>query len=255
MAEMTDPKASAASDPVGVHRAEAITGQDPEAATGPGLPIRVAAIDDYEVIVAGLAAMLGQFPDRLHVCEAVLQGEPVEGDAIDVALYDTYGRIGISVPTIEFLSAMDGINAIAVYTMDVTQEVVDEALAAGARAVITKKLPGGELADTLIRVACGEQMIVGLDETDHEHPGDPTVDWPGRAAGLSLRESEVLALVANGMTNREIARSLFIGEQTVKSHVRQILAKLDVTNRTQAARFAADHRSFRQGPSSRNDVR
>ena len=180
--------------PVGVRRAEEVTGQDPSeepvAPDGPGLPIRVAAIDDYEVVVMGLAAMLGRFPDRLHVCEAVLQGEPVTGDAIDVALYDTYGRLGVSEPTLEFLSAMDGIRHIAVFTMDVTAELARDAFAAGADAVLSKRLTGEQLADSLIRVACGEHVTIGLDGNDHEQPGDHDVDWPGRDEGLTVRESE-----------------------------------------------------------------
>ena len=123
-------------DPVGVERAEVVTGQDadvaPPEASAPGMPIRVATVNDYEVVVKGLAAMLAEFPDRLHVCEAVLEGEPVEGDHIDVALYDTYGRVGIAERPLRFLAAMEGIKAIAVFTMDVTQALVDEAFAAGA---------------------------------------------------------------------------------------------------------------------------
>ena len=241
-----------------MERAEVVTGQDadvpPPEATAPGMPIRVAAVNDYEVVVKGLAAMLAEFPDRLHVCEAVLEGEPVEGDHIDVALYDTYGRVGIAEPTLRFLAAMDGITAIAVFTMDVTEALVADAFAAGARAVISKKLTGEELADALVRVAAGERVVEGLDETGHEAPG-ATVDWPGREEGLTVRESEVLALVADGCSNREVADALFVGEQTVKSHLRGIFTKLGVQNRTQAALFAREHRSFRQGPSVRNDVR
>ena len=246
------------SEPPGVERAELVTGQDPDrlpaTPAGPGFPIRVAAVNDYEVIVEGLASMLGRFPDRIHVCEAVLQGEPVVGDDIDVALYDTYGRKGISQPTLEFLSAMDGIRTIAVYTMDVTDELVHDALAAGASAVISKRLNGEQLADALVRVACGEPVIAGLGEVDHDQPGDRDVDWPGREAGLTMRESEVLALVASGLTNRQVAVALYVGEETVKSHLREIYKKLGVTNRTQAAGLALAHRGFRQGPSPRNDV-
>jgi DNA-binding NarL/FixJ family response regulator len=245
-------------EPVGVERAKVVTGHDPDEPpappAAPGLPIRVAAVDDYEVVVEGLAAMLSRFPDRLHVCEAVLQGEPVEGDEIDVALYDTYGRIGVSEPTLQFLSAMDGIRHVAVFTMDVTADLVHDALAAGADAVLSKKTSGEDLADALIRVALGEQVILGMAETDHDDPGDADVDWPGRIEGLSLRESEVLALVADGHTNREIAAALYVGLEAVKSHLKAIYRKLGVSNRTQAARYAALHQSFREGPSARNDV-
>ena len=64
-------------EPIGVDRAERLTGQDPHAATRPGLPIRVAAVNDYELVLSGLAMMLSRFPGQLLVCEAVLAGEPV----------------------------------------------------------------------------------------------------------------------------------------------------------------------------------
>ena len=63
-------------------------------------------------------------------------------------------------------------------------------------------------------------------------------DWPGQFEGLTRREADVLTLLAEGLSNREIADALFIGEQTVKSHLRTIFPKLGVTNRTQAARRA-----------------
>jgi NarL family two-component system response regulator LiaR len=168
---------------LGVERAKVITGLDPDEQPATPLalarPIRVAAVNDYEVVVEGLAAMLARFPGRLDVCDAVSRGQPVKGDDIDVALYDTYGRIGVSQPSLEFLSAMDGIRHIAVFTMNVTPDLVRDALSAGADAVISKKLTGEELAALLIRVACGERVIVGLDEAGHEQPGDKGVDWPG----------------------------------------------------------------------------
>ena len=69
----------------------------------------------------------------------------------------------------------------------------------------------------------------------------PDAGWPGRSAGLSERESEVLALLARGLTNREIADAMFLSPETVKSYVAQILSKLRVRNRVEATRFV--HRS------------
>jgi DNA-binding NarL/FixJ family response regulator len=69
----------------------------------------------------------------------------------------------------------------------------------------------------------------------------PDPEWPGRSAGLSERESEVLALLAQGLTNREIAEVVFLSPETIKSYVAQIYSKLDVRNRVEASRFA--HRS------------
>jgi DNA-binding NarL/FixJ family response regulator len=206
------------------------------------LPIRVAVLNDYEVVVAGLAAMLARFPDRVQVCEPVLRGEPVPDDDVDVVLYDTYGRANGSASTIELLAGTDGIGAVAVFTMVVTDDVVHDALSAGARAVLSKGLTGEELVDALVRIARGEEVVRGLGAVDRDHPGGGGIEWPGREVGLSLRESEVLALLADGRSNREISTALYVSEQTVKSHLKSIYRKLGVTNRTQAAGWAHEHR-------------
>ena len=64
---------------------------------------RVAAVNDYELIVAGLAELLARFPDRLVVCDRIVLGEPID-TPIDVALYDTYGRVGIAAPALRALA-------------------------------------------------------------------------------------------------------------------------------------------------------
>ncbi len=68
-------------------------------------PVRVAAVNDYEIIVAGVAAMLRQFPDRLEVVDQIIVGEPL-AEPVDVALYDTYGRRGIAETALAQLAAM-----------------------------------------------------------------------------------------------------------------------------------------------------
>jgi len=71
----------------------------------------------------------------------------------------------------------------------------------------------------------------------HDTTTAPDPGWPGRSAGLSKRESDVLALLAQGLTNREIAKAVFLSPETVKGYVAQIYSKLGVRNRVEASRF------------------
>ncbi|HQV58873.1 MAG TPA: response regulator transcription factor, partial [Ilumatobacteraceae bacterium] len=120
--------------------------------------------------------------------------------------------------------------------------LIDEARAAGADGFISKALSGSEIADALVRVVAGEQVeALG---TGRKSP--PTIDWPGRSAGLTERESQVLVLCAEGMTNREIADALYIGLETVKSHLRNVFKRLGLRNRTQAAAYADPLGQFRR---------
>ena len=80
----------------------------------------------------------------------------------------------------------------------------------------------------------------------HDAAVGPDPGWPGRSAGLSERESEVLALLARGLTNREIAEAVFLSPETVKSYVAQIFSKLGVRNRVEATRFVNRSGEFDQ---------
>ena len=107
-------------------------------------------------------------------------------------------------------------------------EVVEPGVAAGAAAVIGKNLDPGLLAEVVVQVAAGERF---------EPRG--FVEPPAKPShGLSPRETSILLALARGHSNREIAKSLFIAEQTVKFHLTNIYGKLGVANRTSAARFA-----------------
>src|SRR5688572_17666600 len=95
------------------------------------LPVRVAAVNDYELIVAGVANLLSQFPDRLRVVERIVMGESID-EQIDVALYDTYGRVGIAARALQALVATPRIARIAVFSLDLQPELIEEGRAAGA---------------------------------------------------------------------------------------------------------------------------
>lgn len=207
--------------------------------------VRVAAVNDYELVVDGVAKMLSAFDDRLHVCETIVIGEQIEHAPIDVALYDTYGRSGILGPAlVELLQSRD-VSHVAMFTMDLRPELVENAQRVGVRAFISKMLPRREIVAAIEATARGERVFAcPTDRTAVEDPGLDALNWPGEKRGLSERESEVLVLVAEGLTNAQIADALYLSLETVKSHISTIFPKLEVHNRVQAANFVSSEGAF-----------
>lgn len=215
----------------------------------PTLPVRVAVANDYEIIVAGLAELLERYPDRLQVVEELLVGDPVDDGHIDVVLYDTYGRAGIVEESIEALLKAPQVRYLAVFSLDLSKELIEDGLAAGATGFISKALSGDQIAEAIVRVAGGEVvMAIGPDllpeAEDDEVPDE--LQWPGREDGLTQRESQVLVLVSEGLTNAEVAKALYLNVETVKTHMRKLLTKLDARNRVEAAAYAHRTGAFRR---------
>jgi DNA-binding NarL/FixJ family response regulator len=197
----------------------------------------VAAVNDYELVVAGLSAVLGRYPDRVEVRELIVMGEPIE-EPVDVALYDTYGRAGIVAPAIRALADADAVRRVALFSMDLRPDVVAQARAAGATGFISKALSGAEIADAVVRVAEGHEVLA---TPPTPRPALRDLDWPAKDHGLTERESEILVLLAEGLSNREIAAALHLSAETVKSYLRQVFSKLGLRNRVEATTFV--HRS------------
>lgn len=208
------------------------------------LPITVAAVNDYELVVEGVAALLRQHPDRLVVGDRIIAGEALQAP-VDVALYDTYGRVGLAASVLRELVTDPLVGRVAVFSLDLRPDLVSEARAAGARGFISKSLDGSAIADALVAVASGEEVIaLG---SDHDHI--PTeLDWPGKDLGLSERESQVLVLCAEGLTNREIGEVLYIGSETVKTHLARVFKKMGIRNRVQAVAHVRSEAGFARRP-------
>jgi DNA-binding NarL/FixJ family response regulator len=203
----------------------------------------VATVNDYELVVAGVAAMLGRFPERFTVVDALIVGEPIAAP-VDVALFDTFGRDKLANEALAWLCAHDQVDKVAVFSLSLASDAVSEGEELGADGFISKALPGREIADAIEAIAAGQQVVAGPQDTDT--PLEP-LDWPGRAEGLTQRESEVLVMMARGYTNAEIATALFIGTETVKTHVRRVLTKLKLRNRSQAGSFVERNGTFGPG--------
>jgi len=211
------------------------------AVTTARLPVRVAAVNDYELVVAGVATLLEAYPDRLNVRDRLVIGEPISDGPIDVALYDTYGRIGLAAPALTALLAIPEVERVAIFSLDMSPALVDDARRVGAHGFISKALSGDEIADAIVAVAAGQPVFA--------HDISPTpaladLDWPGKSHGLSERESQVLVLIGEGLNNTEIAKSLYLSVETIKSHISTIFKKIHARNRAQAAAWVARSGAF-----------
>jgi len=195
-----------------------------------GRRITVAIVNDYEVIVRGVAAMLEQFDDRVQVVDLGAGSTP--DVTCDVALFDTFaGRRHALARASEMVE--DGIaRHVVLYTWDAGEAFIEDAARVGTSGVVLKTRSAETLVDALERIADGER--IGFD-ANGSTGSRPLVE-------LSARESEVLALIARGLTNAEMGNELYLSTETVKTYVKRLYAKLGVHNRAQAAVVAGDYR-------------
>lgn len=191
-----------------------------------GEPIRVAVANDYELVIAGLAAMLQPFSDQVVVCDAVLVGEPI-AEPVDIVLYDTFGRVDGAAKAIHELMETGKVGKVVVYSSTPRPAQTAMALEAGAAGVLSKARPAASVVEALTRIHAGERIV------DDATGGAQQAPWPGVTLGLTARQSEVVALLLQGMSNVEIAEALVIDVNTVKTHLRHIYRLLGARSRSQ----------------------
>ncbi|MEZ5259003.1 MAG: response regulator transcription factor [Ilumatobacteraceae bacterium] len=188
----------------------------------------VSLVNDFEIIVKGLERMLEPYSDRVRVVDLEAGGVP--DNAADVVLFDTFAGRRRSLERVRDIAIRPRLGRIVLYTWDAPTKFLDDVEAEQVDAVILKSQTALSVVETLERVVRGER--VGLELLDGDSSAKPT---------LTEREREVLALIARGATNPQIARELYLSVDTVKTHVRSVFRKLDVSNRTQAAMAAKDY--------------
>jgi DNA-binding NarL/FixJ family response regulator len=200
--------------------------------------VRVALVNDYEVVVRGLHAMLEPFDGRIEVVE-LDASVPVNAE-VDVTLYDTFSETQVDSPEIDGVLSRRNAGAIAVYTWNMHPQLVEVALAKGCRGYLDKSLPAEDLVAAIERMARGDVVVSGQRPLDAE-PEVAGGDWPGREEGLSPRESEVIALITQGLTNADIAARSYLSINSVKTYIRSAYRKMGVARRSQAVLWGLDH--------------
>ena len=203
-------------------------------------PVTVAVVNDYELVVAGVATMLRPYRDRLVVLDRALERTPDR--PVDVSLFDTYGAADGQIDRIKVLADDPMSGTVVVFSFSTAPELVTASIGAGAGGFVSKTVNARQLADAIVTVAVGHRVV--LTPAPHRHR-DGDLGWPGRGRDLSARDSELLVLLRQGYTNREIAERLYLSENTVKTHLRRLFTKLGVSNRTQAAMVATEDDEFR----------
>lgn len=185
--------------------------------------LRLAVVNDYEVVVAGVRSML-----KPHLAQDVVELDVNQApdEPVDIALLDTYGQPGLGLDTLRALVASPKVGAAVVYSWTMTEVAWAQALEAGARGLIAKALPADQVVAALRAVVDGKVVYTRA-------ASRPPAVWPGAEWGLTSRESEVVALLSTGMSNRSIAESLFVSENTVRTHLKSIFKKVGVTSRSQ----------------------
>ncbi|MGH8983911.1 MAG: LuxR C-terminal-related transcriptional regulator [Acidimicrobiia bacterium] len=196
--------------------------------------IRVALVNDYEIILEGLRALLRPYKPEIQVVEIDLRRTPRA--AVHVTLLDTYGEEHDMSERVRALAADPTNGAIVVFSFSRHPSVVRNVLRSGAQGFISKAVPAARIAEGVRSAARGERVM--LTERSQRAAVPEELRWPGREIGLTERESELLALLPTGMTNRELAARLYISENTIKTQLRGLFSKLDVRNRVQAVTLA-----------------
>jgi two-component system, NarL family, response regulator LiaR len=204
-------------------------------------PIRVLVVDDHAMVRRGLATFLLAFDDLQMVGEAAAGNEVVSRCAEthpDVILMD------LKMPGVDGVEATRAVRAafpsvrIIALTNFREEGLVQSALQAGAISYLLKNVSAEELA-AAIRAAHAGRSTLAPEATDDLVQSTANVAAPGH--DLTPREREVLALMVQGFSNAAIADRLFVSRSTAKAHVSSILAKLDVTSRTEAVALTVQH--------------
>lgn len=215
-------------------------------------PITVALVNDYDVVVMGVANMLDPYRERVVVAELDAR-EPVV-DTVDIVLYDSFAQAESDGSEISTLVANSRSRHVVAYTWNFHPELIESARRQGAHGYLSKTLPARDLVDALEAVHAG-QIVISEPRT-RSRPASGA-DWPGRHEGLSDREAEILALITQGKSNAEVAAVTFLSPNTVKSYIRTVYRKIGVGSRTQAVLwgvrngFTPDHHRiehWRGGP-------
>ncbi len=208
-------------------------------------PVRIVLVDDHEMVIEGLKAMLAAFGNRVTVV-----GQAVGPDHVlsvvddlnpDIVLCDVRMQGSSGLDVCQQLRARDPDRKVVMLSVYDDEQYLFEAFRVGAAGYLLKSISSEELVRQLEFVHRGETAIdpgMAARAVDTAARLQRDEFWPGARQGLTQRESEILSFVVNGLSNRAIATKLVIGDETVKTHLSSIYRKLGVNDRTGAVATA-----------------
>src|SRR5690625_2867162 len=206
--------------------------------------IRVVVVDDHEIVRKGIIAYLrtDQMIDVVGEASSGYEGASlVEEINPDVVLMDLMMDNGSGIEATKLIMEHSPVCKVIILTSFYDDEQIFPAIEAGAFSYLLKTTTGTENAEAIKKATEGEKVI------EHKVAGKMMTGFRSEQKKahdeLTTRELEVLLCIGNGMTNQEISDKLYIGIKTVKTHVSNILSKLEVNDRTQAAVYVQDRKS------------
>ena len=208
-------------------------------------PITVFLLDDHEIVRRGVADLLNSAPDITVIGDAGTAAQAlarIPALKPQVAVLDARLPDGSGIDVCrDIRSAMPEVRCLILTSYD-DNDAIFAAVMAGAAGYVLKEIRGTSLLDAIRQVAEGKSLLDPsvterlLARLRDGNPSDP------RTESLSEREREILALIADGLTNRQIGERLFLAEKTVKNYVSALFSKLGMERRTQAAVYGAELR-------------
>ncbi|XAS75696.1 response regulator transcription factor [Dermatophilaceae bacterium Sec6.4] len=221
----------------------AVSTQSTSAATP---AVRVFIVDDHEIVRRGISELLEAQPDVIVVGEAGTAAEAlarIPATCPQVAILDARLPDGSGIDVCrEIRSALPQIHVLILTSYD-DNDAIFAAVMAGASGYLLKEVRGSTIVEAVRQVAAGKSLLdpaVTKRLLHRLREGEKGVIDPQLEA-LTTREHEVLALIAEGLTNRQIGERLFLAEKTIKNYVSGIRAKLGLRSRTQAALYQTEH--------------
>jgi len=204
--------------------------------------LRVFLLDDHEVVRSGLRTLLEATDDLVVVGEAATAADAlarIPSVRPDVAILDVRLPDASGVEVCREIRSDFPEVACVMLTSYADDEALFAAIMAGAAGYVLKQIRGTDLVDSIRRAGAGQSLLdPSVTKQVLEKLRDRPEEDPGLAS-LTNQERRILDLIAEGQTNRQIAASLFLAEKTVKNYVSNLLAKLGMERRTQAATYAA----------------
>jgi DNA-binding NarL/FixJ family response regulator len=201
-------------------------------------PIRLLLVDDHEMVLHGLEAMMSRFPEQVRVVATATHAaaalRAVDEHAPDVVLCDVRLREGSGLDLCTAIRSRAPGSRVVFLTVYDDEQYLYQALRVGASGFLLKRVDAHELLRHLKDVLAGDVVIdpvlAGRVAMSAAHLGGGEF-WPGARLGLTQRESEVLALLVGGLSNKAIAGRLVVSDDTVKTHLRSLYRKLGVNDR------------------------